>query len=140
MKNTINVSRRWRQEKKVYGVPKLPHKIDAMYDNICRGSLMAYYLDPNPARFDPVYEKLEELQVTPTRESPIEKVAAYYQNRIYAREMDESTYNHLAKAQKQDLMWEFNLKYRVNKDLREKIEEEIEYMFRSEKKEWTDYP
>tara|TARA_Y100000034_G_scaffold134070_1_gene201527 strand:+ start:434 stop:643 length:210 start_codon:yes stop_codon:yes gene_type:complete len=47
-----------RRSRKVYGVPKLPRKIDAMYDNIARGNLISYYLDPDPVRDDPVYQKL----------------------------------------------------------------------------------
>lgn len=140
-KTTMKGGNKEMIERKVYGVPKLPHKIDAMYDNVCRGNLSAYYLDGNPARNDPIYEKLGKL-ISPYFHIGIqkgsEKVASHLQNNVMSRQMNERTYNHIANIPTWALKMEFALKYAFDRRMRREISDENAYMFRSEKKEWVD--
>lgn len=132
-----------RRGQKVYGIPKLPHKIDAMYENQCRGNLMAYYLDADPVKGDPIHEKLGKLlsfYVTLGRAQDFEKVARNHQHDMQARQMNEQTYNHIRDTSLKALKWEFHLKYQKDPFLRRDIEERHEYMFGDPEKKWLDYP
>jgi len=124
--------------KKVYGVPKLPQKIDAMYENQCRGNLYAYYLDPDPVRSDPVFEKLGKLvpEYLPIR-SGSEIVARHLQYDMEARQMNEKTYNHISRMPLKLLGLEFAVRHKIDKALKKDIETREDYM-RSDKQEWID--
>ena len=128
------------RDRKVYGVPRLPRKIDAMYDNVCRGNLYAYYLDPNPARDDQVYLKLSKLKQRYSWDSPngTERVAEHYMNDIIARQMGERTYNHIRRTPSWLLKLEFAVKHETNRALRREIDDRLRYMYRDYKKEWLD--
>ncbi|MBS3134062.1 hypothetical protein J4214_02415 [Candidatus Woesearchaeota archaeon] len=130
-----------RRNQKVYGVPKLPQKIDAMYDNICRGNLVAYYLDADPVREDPVYLKLKKLKATYSWDSPngSERFAQHLMFDMVARQMREKTYYHIRKTPLWLLKFEFGVRHETNRELRREIDRRLEYMFRNEDKEWLDY-
>lgn len=131
-----------RRQKKTLGVPKLPLAVDAAYDNKWGGNLVAYAYDPNPGRFDPVYVKLKEGFQGPSsleiRNEPDEHVARYYMDCIMARQMNESTYNHIKNMPLHLLRKEFALAYLTSRSLREKIDANYEYAHDRERREWTD--
>jgi len=128
-----------RRSQKVYGVPILPQKIDAMYENMCRGNLTAYYLDPDPVRDDPIYLKLEKLQDTYGFDpNGSERVAKHLQNDMISRQMKEKTYRHIEKLPLWFLRLEFAVKHETNRALRGEINRRFRYMFIENEKEWLD--
>ena len=129
-----------RRSQKVYGVPILPQKIDAMYANVCRGNLMAYYLDADPVRDDPVYAKLKDLKsVHGFNPSVSEKVAEHFMNDMRARQMNERTYNHIRRMPSWLLKLEFVVRHETDHKLRRDIDWRIQYMFREPEKTWLDF-
>jgi hypothetical protein len=129
--------------RKVYGVPKLPHRIDAAYENQARGNLMAYYLDTNPARFDPAFEKLEIIAragrfQTFGKEKFAQIVAEHYKGDMLARQMSEGTYKTVTSMPSLVLKVLFTAKYLSDPKLRREIAEREEYMYKCDRKEWTD--
>ena len=127
--------------RKVYLQPKLPLSIDAMYENKWGGNLIAYTYDPNPARSNPAYKTLDSVicrrRMNSGRGNYSDKVASHYQEDIFARQMDERTYNLILESSPLALKMMFTFQYLFNKDLRKKIAERHEYMF-SDRIEWTD--
>jgi hypothetical protein len=139
-KNVQEKMKQIRRSQKVYGVPVLPQRIDAMYNNVCRGNHFAYYLDPDPIREDPVYKKLGELTARYNWESPSgsERVAEHFRHDMEARLMGERTYNHIRKMPLWLLKLEFAVKHEINRDIRKEIDARLKYMFRTEDKTWLD--
>ena len=128
-----------KRSKKVYGIPKLPQDIDAMYENVCRGNLTPYYLDPDPVREDLVFNKLEKLLPKYTWDySGSEKVAENFRHDMRARQMDEKTYNHIKKIPLWLLKLEFAIKYEYNRDLRRDINIKDRYIWNNPYKECLD--
>ena len=140
MKMTIERMR--LRQKKTLGVPRLPLAVDAAYDNKWGGNLIAYAYDPNPARFDPVYTRLKEgfrgISSLANRDDPGGHVAEHYMNRIIARQINETTYNHLLRMPLHLLKKEFAIAYRTDSKLRQKIDVDYEYMYDRDRREWTD--
>ena len=129
-----------KQSQKVFGVPKLPQSIDAMYENKAGGSLIPYYYDPDPIRDDPTYEKLEKLMGKNSfiRFSKFEKVAYHLLNDMKSRQMKEKTYIHINRSPLWFLRLEFTFKYIINYNLRKEIHERMTYMIQEKNKKWLD--
>lgn len=126
---------------KVYGVPRLPQKIDAMYDNACRGNLWAYYLDGDPVRQDPVYRKLEGLEdktLSIGEMAGFQKVAWHYMGEMRARRMDERTYNSIQRLPSWLLKLLFVIRHETDRKLRIEADESFRYQFREPEKEWLE--